>query len=417
MDNYQEGILYDPDGNEIYEGLFMNNNPKEGKNLKLYRTSGNINYEGNILNGEYHGHGILYGKTKIERNRMQSELQFIKYIGEFKNHKFNGKGQLYLDHYLGQYLFYEGNFVDNKLSGNGKMFYQNKDIFYEGQFENNDINGKGIKYYKNGKIKNEGIFSNNLCIQGIYYSPDGEKLYEGEFKNDIPIESKNIIIYDNNTNKIYEGEIHNRLYEGEGIEYCPLIKDKILFKGNFKYNLYEIPIFDIKRRKKNKLIKTTSRVILVSDYKSHPGKTCFLYRIKSNQYITNYIVSYRPPENTLKKFCNNNIEFFLNFSEPYFSPIFGINATIYINKFLNIVLYFFNMNGDDDEINIEFIEYIKKENENVKIYIVGNQIDSINKDVNLDIINKEYFEKFNNKIIEAMNKNLVDKYFEISVKT
>ena len=33
MDNYQEGILYDPDGNEIYEGLFMNNNPKEGKNL------------------------------------------------------------------------------------------------------------------------------------------------------------------------------------------------------------------------------------------------------------------------------------------------------------------------------------------------------------------------------------------------
>ena len=75
------------------------------------------------------------------------------------------------------------------------------------------------------------------------------------------------------------------------------------------------------------------------------------------------------------------------------------------------------MNGDDDEINIEFIEYIKKENENVKIYIVGNQIDSINKDVNLDIINKEYFEKFNNKIIEAMNKNLVDKYFEISVKT
>jgi len=142
MDNYQEGILYDPDGNEIYEGLFMNNNPKEGKNLKLYRTSGNINYEGKILNGEYHGHGILYGKTKIERNRIQSELQFIKYIGEFKNHKFNGKGQLYLDHYLGHYLFYEGNFVDNKLSGNGKMFYQNKDIFYEGQFENNDINGK-----------------------------------------------------------------------------------------------------------------------------------------------------------------------------------------------------------------------------------------------------------------------------------
>ena len=116
-----------------------------------------------------------------------------------------------MDHYLGKYLYYEGNFDNNIFTGNGKMFYQNKKLFYEGQFENNKINGKGIKYYKNGKIKNEGIFSKNFCIEGIYYSPDGEKLYEGEFINEIPKFSEKIIIYDINTNKIYEGGIFNGL--------------------------------------------------------------------------------------------------------------------------------------------------------------------------------------------------------------
>ena len=70
------------------------------------------------------------------------------------------------------------------------------------------MNGKGIKYYKNGNIKIKGTFSSNICLEGEYYNPSG--------------------------NKIYEGEIHDGNYEGKGIEYCPLMKDKILFKGDFK---------------------------------------------------------------------------------------------------------------------------------------------------------------------------------------
>ena len=102
MDNYVEGILFAPNGEKIYEGLFMNNNPKEGNNFKIYRKNGMIEYEGDILNGQYQGHGILYGSEKIERIKMISELKFSKYVGEFKNHKFNGQGQFYLkDHLLG----------------------------------------------------------------------------------------------------------------------------------------------------------------------------------------------------------------------------------------------------------------------------------------------------------------------------
>ena len=144
------------------------------------------------------------------------------------------------------------------------------------------MNGKGTKYYKDGNIKIKGIFSNNICSEGEYYSPEGMKIYEGEFKNEIPKKSKNIIIYDNNTNKIYEGEIHNGNYEGKGIEYCPLMKDKILFKGNFKNNLYIIPDFEIKELK-GQLLKKASKITLLS-LGDIPGKTCLVNGLMGNEF-------------------------------------------------------------------------------------------------------------------------------------
>ena len=194
MDNFSEGIEYDPEGAKLYQGSFINNKPKEGIKIKYYLSNGKLKYEGDFLDGKYHGYGTLYENGNYEQKGIFSEFKYLHYIGEFKNDRYNGQGKLYFDHFLGRYVFYEGNFDNNKLSGNGKMYYQNKKLFYEGLFGNNNINGKGIKYYKNGNIKFEGIFSNNICTQGIYYSPEGIKLYEGEFKNDIPIESKNIII-------------------------------------------------------------------------------------------------------------------------------------------------------------------------------------------------------------------------------
>ena len=47
-----------------------------------------------------------------------------------------------------------------------------------------------------------------------------------------------MIVKENNTNKIYEGEIYNGAYEGYGIEYCPLVKDMIIYKGYFSNNYY-----------------------------------------------------------------------------------------------------------------------------------------------------------------------------------
>ena len=112
MDNYSEGILYDPNGNIIYEGLFEKNKPKEGQNLKLYNTYGWLTYEGDLLNFQYHGNGTLY-----ENRNYEYEYEFSKFIGEFKNGKFDGQGKLYLENYL----YYEGNFSDNLKDGEGTI--------------------------------------------------------------------------------------------------------------------------------------------------------------------------------------------------------------------------------------------------------------------------------------------------------
>ena len=43
-------------------------------------------------------------------------------------------------------------------------------------------------------MKIKGSFPKDKCIEGIYYNPDGIKIYEGEFMNENPKESNNIII-------------------------------------------------------------------------------------------------------------------------------------------------------------------------------------------------------------------------------
>ena len=103
--NFIEGIMYDPNENKIYEGNFMNNKPKEAKNIKLYKLNGELEYEGDILNGQFHAHGTLYEIGNYERKEKYTTFKYLKYVGEFKNDKFNGKEKLYVDHYLGKYLF------------------------------------------------------------------------------------------------------------------------------------------------------------------------------------------------------------------------------------------------------------------------------------------------------------------------
>ena len=409
MSKYVEGIIYDPFGKMIYKGIFIENSPKEGKNIKIYRLNEELDYDGDILNGQYNGHGTLYEKGKYEKRGKYSDFKYLRYIGDFTNDRYNGYGKLFVDNFSGKYLFYEGNFENGSFNGNGKIYYQNKQIFYDGQFKNNQKNGKGVEYYKNGNIKTEGDFVNNLCIGGIYYSPDGKKLYEGEFKNGIPKESEKIIIYENNCNKLYEGEIHDGNYEGLGIEYCPIIKDKITFKGNFKNNSYIIPNFEINPPKDGKNV-ISSKVILLS-CGDVPGKTSLIHRLINNDFKFE-MPSTVGADYVTMNFENNNTQYKLVIWDTAGVERFRSMSVKYA-KNSNIAIYLFDYN-DDKGINPKFLEEIKENNKDIKIYIVGNKIDLIDE---YEKMNKEYYELLRNLYDESFNINLVDKYFEVSAAT
>ena len=370
--NYIEGIIYEPNGNKIYQGTFINNIPKEGKNIKLYNIYRNLVYQGDLVNGQYEGKGTLYKETSNSN----------------------------------YYLFYEGDFKNNNFEGNGKMFYHNKIIFYDGQFKNNMISGEGIQFYKNKNIKIKGKFENNKCISGEYYSPDGTKIYEGSFLNGIPKESNKIIIYNNNGFKVYEGKIMNGKFEGQGIEYCPVIQDKILYEGIFTNDLYVLPDLDINISKDEKFIKYAKIYLLPKG--DLPGKTCFLYRLRTNEFRSNGIITIGL-ETTDINFVYKNQDYKLIFvdvpSQDRFIPI-----TLTYIKDSTIVIYMLDITKD--KLDFSLIDKIKERNEKVKIYVVGNKLDLIDE---IERITEDYYERLN--VDDQINKNKIDKFFLISVKT
>ena len=57
------------------------------------------------------------------------------YEGEFKAGKFNGMGKIQIDNYL----YYNGNFLNGKMEGNGQLILE--EGVFKGIFKNNLIKG------------------------------------------------------------------------------------------------------------------------------------------------------------------------------------------------------------------------------------------------------------------------------------
>ena len=199
------GISYDPEGQILYKGDFKNNFPKEGQNIQQYELNGYLKYEGDFLNFNYQGYGKLYILTSFyyllyegefinlfEARDILYEKYYKKYEGLFKNGKFNGLGKIYeIDDNDSHYLYYEGNFIDNKIWG------------------------KGVKFYVNGSKKIEGIFENIYSYEGKYYNPLNKEIFNGKIKNEITMDfknMKNMILYNDLGYKVYDCKIYNDGY-------------------------------------------------------------------------------------------------------------------------------------------------------------------------------------------------------------
>ena len=190
------------------------------------------------------------------------------------------------------------------------------------------------------------------------------------------------------------------------------MKDKILFKGDFKNNLFIIPDFQIKELKGH--FKKVSKIFLLSYGDPHPGKASLVNRLMGNEFREDELAIISTDKSEIF-FENNNKSYKLIFwytagGERYRAVSFQMVKTV------NIVIYLFDLNGEKG-VDPNFIEEIKENKEDNLIYVVGNKLDELNTEEKIDIINQEYFGRFRNVVAELMNKNLVYKYFEVSAKT
>ncbi len=187
----KDGICkeYTLNGNKlIFEGEFKNGK-KNGKAKEFDSYNGKVLFEGIYLNGKRNGKGKKY--DYINGN--------LIFDGTYLNGEKNGKGKEY---YNDGNLEYEGEFLngfriegkgynrDGKLifelerNGKGKEYYIDGNLKFEGDFLNGEKNGKGKYYHRNGKIKLEGEFEDGEINGNVKeYDEDGKLVFEGEYNN------------------------------------------------------------------------------------------------------------------------------------------------------------------------------------------------------------------------------------------
>jgi len=156
-----------------------------------YRFANGAVYEGEFTPGGANGFGV-------------KQAAGMRYIGEFKDDKFNGRGVLKFssgDVYKGEFKddalhgkgiyqfanddWCSGNFVQDRMSGHGEFFFSNGDK-YVGEFQEDEIHGSGVyKFAKNNEVYEGKFESGKLQPYGRKTFSDGTTL-EGTFKDGKP---------------------------------------------------------------------------------------------------------------------------------------------------------------------------------------------------------------------------------------
>ena len=148
------------DGKVIFEGEYLNFNING--NIKEYYTNGNIKFEGIYL----YGYKLSGKEYKIDKS--------LQFEGEFLfNKKWDGKG--YDRNCKIIYTLNNGNGIIKKYHDNGKLKF-------EGEIKNGKKNGKGKKYDTHGRLIFEGEYLNNKVWNGIGHVYNDNDVLEAKAK-------------------------------------------------------------------------------------------------------------------------------------------------------------------------------------------------------------------------------------------
>jgi len=148
--------------------LFIANCGERPRNeILMEPDSGRVLYEGMLLDGLYHGTGLLY-----------RENGKLEYRGDFRNGQFHGQGNYYA---LDGHLAYSGEFENGAPHGHGRTFYPNGQVHYEGEWEMGERSGEGVLCYKDGTLAYEGEWQEDRRHGYGKFYIYGKLVYEGRF--------------------------------------------------------------------------------------------------------------------------------------------------------------------------------------------------------------------------------------------
>ena len=147
-------------------------------------------YEGDWVNGKYDGKGKLTVKTFDQI-----------FEGDFVKGQFTGKGIHKIDVFG---YTYEGNFVNGKLSGKGKLIM--KDVkTYEGDWVNGELEGQVTEKSETGDYYIGEYKSFKRNGYGKEYTKSTDTIREGTWKDDVFVGSN--AVKDNSSSKDKEAAI------------------------------------------------------------------------------------------------------------------------------------------------------------------------------------------------------------------
>ena len=212
-----KGKQYNVKGNISFEGEYLKGKEWNGKRYnyfdnkvmyELKNGAGHVKFsdpfpvfESEYINGEKNGKGFEYGGISLifegeyknglrwngkgydNNNKILYELingngyvkeqffEHIKFEGEYKNGKRNGKGK---EFNYGELIF-EGEYLNGKRNGKGKEYNHKNELIFEGEYLYN--HKKKGKQYINNKLEYEGDYLFDKKWEGKGYDKNGNLIY------------------------------------------------------------------------------------------------------------------------------------------------------------------------------------------------------------------------------------------------
>lgn len=123
-------------------------------------------YEGDFLNGKFHGQGVL------------RTADGFYYQGEFRQGAFHGQGLAR----LADGSSYQGQFVDGVMQGHGVLKMPDG-AYYEGEFAHGKMNGQGVLKQPDGRYYQGEFADNQAHGQGAIYDASGKLLKQGRWEH------------------------------------------------------------------------------------------------------------------------------------------------------------------------------------------------------------------------------------------